>query len=277
MHATGDSAPFYARRPVAGPTRELPRPLDAAESLKDAAAKAGIYVGAAINYGGMAGGQYSPSYPATALSQFSLFTAENECKWGPIHPQPAGYAYEQCDYLASTSIANKSVFRFHNTAWGNENPGWLNAMKDRAGLTAALQYHIANISQHYLSSPTLSYYAIDVVNEAVSDFGSTLLKPVVPWYPAVPDYLNVAFAAAAAADPAPKERLFCYNDYGAEGASSPKAAKILTLVQQLKAAGAPINCVGLQMHIDVDQHPSGDDVAANIKALGALGMTVHSA
>lgn len=110
VRATGDSAPFYARRPVAGPSRALPRPLDAAESLKDAATRAGIYIGAAINYGGMHG-QYGPEYAATALSQFSLFTAENECKWGPIHPQPAGYAFEQCDYLASAATGNGSVYR----------------------------------------------------------------------------------------------------------------------------------------------------------------------
>jgi len=95
---------------------------------------------------------------------------------------------------------------------------------------------------------------------------------------AVPDYLSVAFNAADSTDPKkPDVRLLCYNDYGAEGASSPKAAKVLTLINQLLTAGVPVNCVGLQMHIDVDQHPSGADVAANIKALGALGMTVHSA
>lgn len=38
-----------------------------------------------------------------------------------------------------------------------------------------------------------------------------------------------------------------YADYGAEGASSPKAKKVVQLVQQLQAAGVPINCVGLQV------------------------------
>lgn len=61
----------------------------------------------------------------------------------------------------------------------------------------------------------------------------------------------------------------------AEGLSSPKAQKVLGLIKELQAAGAPVNCVGLQMHISVDMHPTAADVAANIAALGALGMAVH--
>lgn len=47
-------------------------------------------------------------------------------------------------------------------------------------------------------------------------------------------------------------------------------------MKQLQAAGLPINCVGLQMHIALDSHPDPKDVSANIAQLGALGITVHS-
>ena len=69
--------------------------------------------------------------------------------------------------------------------------------------------------------------------------------------------------------------LLCYNEYGAEAFSSPKAGKVISLIKQLQAAGIPVDCVGLQMHVSVDSHPSAADVAENIKQLGALGMTVH--
>lgn len=138
----------------------------------------------------------------------------------------------------------------------------------------------AQVTAHYLFNKSLAYFAIDVVNEAVCDScqGNEILKPVTPWYPALPTYLNVAFTAAAAAmkgysGPAP---LLTYNDYGGEGYSSGKAQRIITLVKQLQAAGVPIDSVGLQMHISVDQHPDPADVAANIKALGELGLKVQS-
>ena len=46
-------------------------------------------------------------------------------------------------------------------------------------------------------------------------------------------------------------------------------------MQQLQAAKVPINCVGLQMHISIDQKPTAADISANIKALGDLGLIVH--
>lgn len=268
---------FYGYSPAAKPSRPLPQPIDAGQSLKDAAKSAGIYIGAAINYGGMHDGSQGAAYPATALSQFDLFTAENECKVGPIHPQVNTYEFAQCDYLTSTAITNGSVMRMHNYCWDTENPAWLNALKDPVALMSALQTHIGNMTAHYQSNAGLAYYAVDVVNEAVSDGGDSILKPTTPWYPALPNYTHVAFAAAAAAQklyPAYKP-LLCYNDYGAEAYSSAKAKKVISLIKELQGAGLPVDCVGLQMHISVDGHPDAADVAENIRQLGLLGLTVH--
>ena len=262
--------------PAAGPTRTLPVPLDAAQSLKDAAAKAGIFIGAAINYGGIHGNSQGPQYPAVAQSQFSLFTAENECKVGPVHPEVDTYAFAQCDALATFTNLNQSAFRLHNLCWDTENPPWLNSLTDPVALKAALQAHIGNMTAHYLGDPSLAYYAVDVVNEAVSDGGDAILKPTTPWYPALKTYVSDAFAAAAAArQPFSRKPLLCYNDYGAEAASSAKAAKVVTLIKQLQGSGLPVDCVGLQMHVSVDAHPSRADVSENIRQLGALGLTVH--
>jgi GH35 family endo-1,4-beta-xylanase len=80
-------------------------------------------------------------------------------------------------------------------------------------LTQALTSHIVNVAGHYAGK----VYCWDVVNEAVSDSSdpSEILKPTI-WYPALPDYLDLAFHTAHAADPHAK--LF-YNDYSAEGFS----------------------------------------------------------
>lgn len=59
---------LYGYKYMPGPTRALLPPLDANETLKSAAARAGVFIGAAINNNGMSGG-HGPNYPAIALSQ----------------------------------------------------------------------------------------------------------------------------------------------------------------------------------------------------------------
>ena len=50
---------LYGYKYMAGPTRELLPPLDANETLKSAAARTGVHIGAAINTNGMSGGHGS--------------------------------------------------------------------------------------------------------------------------------------------------------------------------------------------------------------------------
>lgn len=267
----------YGFKYMEGPTRVLLPPLDAGQSLKAAAAAAGIHIGAAINYGGMNGGQGGAIYPNTAISQFDLFTAENECKWQSVSPLVDEYTFAQCDFIMGAGVANTSSQqnRLHNLCWNTENPDWLNKLTDPAALTTALQTHIGNMTRHYVFNSSLACYAIDVVNEAVSDSGSgPLIKNSVPWYPALPTYVEIAFLAAQKDDPS-SSALHCYNDYGAEGASSGKAKRVIELIQQIRAAGATVDCVGLQMHISVDSHPDPADVAENIRQLGEMGLVVH--
>lgn len=91
-------------------------------------------------------------------------------------------------------------------------------------LTSILQDHIAKVVTHYNTSA----YAWDVVNEALDNNG---LKPSQPWYPAVPNYIDVAFQAARKAG-GPDVKLF-YNDYSVEG-MSPKSDQMYKLVKSMQ-------------------------------------------
>ena len=62
---------------------------------------------------------------------------------------------------------------------------------------------------------------------------------------------------------------------GAEAAGSAKSDKVYAMVAGMKSRGVPIDGVGLQMHISVDEYPAASDVAANIARLGKLGLDVH--
>ena len=84
-------------------------------------------------------------------------------------------------------------------------------------------------------------------------------------------YIADAFRLAKQADP---QALLFYNDYGGEGLTL-KADRIFSLVQGLRAQGVPIDGVGLQMHLNAASRPSDASIAANIRRLVALGLSVN--
>jgi len=115
-------------------------------------------------------------------------------------------------------------------------------------------------------------YSWDVVNEAVSDSpnANNYLKTNV-WYPAIPNYVDLAFQWARAVDP--KTKLF-YNDYSAEG-SGAKSDAVYNMLSSMKKRGIPVDGVGLQYHVSLGYSPNIADVITNIKRLVALGLEVQ--
>jgi endo-1,4-beta-xylanase len=109
----------------------------------------------------------------------------------------------------------------------------------------------------------------DVVNEAIDDGGN--MRDSI-WLRVIgPDYIEMAFRWAREADPHAK---LLYNDYSGEDMGH-KANKIYELVKDLKARGVPLDGVGLQMHFEAGKYPKVQDMAANMRRLGELGLEVH--
>jgi len=117
-------------------------------------------------------------------------------------------------------------------------------------------------------------HAWDVVNEAMGWDSVTRkwgLKPVDPWYPTLPDYVNKAFTYAREADP---DALLFYNDFGVTTYNG-KAKAIRNMAEDMISNGVPIDGIGLQMHIHDDSPPTREETAATIKMFGDLGLQVH--
>ena len=264
-------AALYPRQhqPAAAAAKRLLTPRDASQSLRDAAAARGLFIGSAIDENYIR--NTSEPYGALAASTFNMFEAENACKFQPTEPQQGQYALTECLWDANFSASvGPSAFRTHNLVWGSYNPNWLlNGGFSPAQLSAFSAAHMAALG----AALSGSSYAVDVVNEAIADgSGSDVFKASPPWYPALPNYVHDAFIAARQAFPAPV-KLF-YNEYGAEGLGV-KSDKVYNMVKGFVAAGVPIDGVGLQMHISVDAFPSKADVSANMQRLVALGLEVH--
>ncbi len=168
-----------------------------------------------------------------------------------------------------TSLAGRSGqrLRCHNLVWHSQLAPWVDdtsAAWDQANFTAMLREHVFREAAHWRGR----CYAWDVVNEALNDDGT--YRDSVFYRVLGEDYLRIAFAAAASADPV--ARLY-YNDYNIES-PGPKQQAVVRLVRMLQAAGLRVDGVGLQSHFLAGQAPSIDDQIAAMESYTALGVEV---
>jgi endo-1,4-beta-xylanase len=87
-----------------------------------------------------------------------------------------------------------------------------------------------------------------------------------------PDWVEIAFRAAAAADP--NARLF-YNDYSIEAPLSNKQNRVFFLVNDLLQKGVKVDGVGFQSHFSLDNTPSEAALTQSIDRFAALGLIVQ--
>ncbi|KAL1862849.1 hypothetical protein Daus18300_008346 [Diaporthe australafricana] len=177
----------------------------------------------------------------------------------------AAIFYTQGDVVTNFAATNGQILRCHTLIWHNQLPSWVSSGTwTNSTLTAAIQAHIASEVGHYKGK----CYAWDVVNEALND--DATYRTSVFYNTMGTSYLPIAFAAAAAADPAAK---LYYNDYNIES-SGAKATAAVNLIKMIQAAGAKIDGVGLQGHFIVGSTPSQSALTSQLNTYVALGLEV---
>lgn len=210
------------------------------------------------------------SQRALLIEHFNSVTAENEMKFERVHPAEDRYTFEEADRMVTLAKANGMGVRGHTLVWYNQTPKWVfenedGSQADRKTLLARMKSHIDTVVSRYKGE----LYAWDVVNEAVSDSGSELLRPS-QWLDIIgEDFIAKAFEYAHEADP---DALLFYNDYNE--ADPVKSEKIYTLVKSLLDQGVPIHGIGLQAHWSL-YHPSLDDICRAIEKYASLGVKLH--
>ena len=122
--------------------------------------------------------------PITMVTQKELLThhynsvtAENEMKFERLHPSEEVYTFEQADQIVSFAKSNGMAVRGHTLVWHNQTPEWVfqNSSGGKAGrelLLARMKAHIDEVVGRYRGD----IHAWDVVNEAIADSGSELLR-----------------------------------------------------------------------------------------------------
>jgi endo-1,4-beta-xylanase len=232
-------------------------------SLRELAAERGITIGAAVSADPL---RCDPAYPAALAHEFSTLTAENALKFGPVHPEPERYTFDDADAIVAFAREHDMGVRGHTLVWHEQLAAWVEEGSwTRDELLEVLHDHIETVVGRYRGSVDVW----DVVNEAVTDAGD--LRDTV-WLRTIgPEYIDLAFQWAHEADP---DALLFYNDYGAEGINM-KSDAIYALVKDMRERGVPVHGVGLQAHLSVGTPLQADELTQNIARLGDLGLQVH--
>ncbi|MFG2021531.1 endo-1,4-beta-xylanase [Actinomadura geliboluensis] len=229
-------------------------------TLGEAAAAKGRVFGTAAAQGHMG----ESAYVTTLDREFNQLTPENEMKWETTEPSRDSFNFSAADQLVSHAQAQGMAIRGHTLVWHSQLPGWVSNISSRDDLLSVMRNHIAKEAGHFAGK--VDYW--DVVNEAFQD-GSGARRDSVFQRVIGDGYIEEAFRAARQADPNAK---LCYNDYNIDGQNA-KSNAVYNMVQDFKARGVPIDCVGLQAHLTLGNVPS--DMQANMQRFAALGVDVH--
>ena len=232
-------------------------------TLRQAAAARGTLVGTAVGRGNVD----VPAMAALIADQYNIVVCENDMKWFATQPDQDRFDFTYSDELVAFAQAHDQRIRGHNLCWHNQNPKWLADVLTPQNAAKILEDHVRTVVTH-LAGKIQSW---DVVNEAVlpSDGRKDSLRNTI-WLQALgPDYLELAYRTAAAADPAAR---LTYNDYSVERDNPEHALrrkKILELLRWFRQKNIPLHAVGIQSHL------TGSLVPATWKGLNRFLDQVH--
>jgi len=241
---------------------------------------------------------------AVVTAQYNQISPENDLKWQMIHPSEgaSGYVFGPADAYVDFGESNHMYLVGHTLVWHGQTPNWVfrgtnmppgetNASiaaapvgtnapgtrgygrgfgfsgprASREELLERMRDHIHTVVGRYKGKIKVW----DVVNEALADGGTNLLRNS-PWLQIIgPDYIAKAFEYAHEADP---DAILRYNDYSLENAA--KRQKLITLIKSLQAQHVPVMAIGSQTHVSVSS-PSFEQEDAVLTDLETLGLPIH--
>jgi endo-1,4-beta-xylanase len=250
-------------------------PAGVVDTLHTRARERGLYYGAAVQYNVL---EQDTLYREAIQHECSMIVAESEMKWNALRPSPTTFTFGAADGIMEFARRHNLLVRGHALCWYLDIPSWL---LEQGRLTAAqaerfLVEHIQTVVGRYRGR----IHSWDVVNEGIEPderLPNSLRGGF--WYNALGErYIDIAFRAAAAADP---QARLTYNDFGleyADGKSQAKRAAVLNLIRRLQSRNVPIHALGLQAHLTfegVQRLFDASSFRAFLQQVAALGVHVY--
>src|SRR5579863_4012307 len=255
----GASAALGAR-----PLRAAPTP---SSSLAEAANGAGLLYGASIGQEALDDAAYAALY----RRQASILTTDVALKFDWLRPTPDRFDFSYADAILGFALDSGKPLRGHTLIWNDRAPDWLKRLPGRE-VERIFDDHIERVVSRYAGK----LYAWDVVNEPFWPLdGKSGGWRDGPWFAAMgPAYVERAFRRAAAIDKTARLALNeaqCDNDHNWGQSIRPLLAG---LVERLLEAGAPLDTIGLQSHLQPQWPANYPAFAHYIEGFAARGLTV---
>lgn len=201
---------------------------------------------------------------------FNSIVAENDMKWGPIHPTESTYNFGPADTMVNYAVANGMQVRGHAIVWHQQNPAWLfldangNPMTptpaNKTLLLQRLETHIRAVVGRYGSN----VQSWDVVNEVIDPSQPDGFRRSQWFQICGTDYIDRAFQITR--EVVPTAKLYI-NDY--DTTNPVKRAFLLNLIQNLKNRGIPVDGIGHQMHNNIE-YPSAAAIVQTINLFSQI-------
>ncbi len=241
-----------------------------APSLKALAAKSNVKLGLQASKANL----QVQEFVQFVTQNFSLLTPGNELKWPRLHPTPDSYIFDDADWMVNFCQSHGMLAHGHNLCWNSPsaNPAWFPSVLTRQNAAQQLTDYSMTGAGRYRG------------RSAAWDGGT---EPVVSWsnpadglYPGVwvsllgPQYLDIAFHAAKAADPEALRVLNCYYVEQDQPDFERTRELTITLLQQLLKRGVPVEAIGIESHLDASAPFGGPAFLEFIERVRALGLQV---
>jgi len=224
---------------------------------------------------GVFAGAYLKFMPAQAdiiAAEFSLIGDGNDLKFSDrLRPTPDTFNFVPGDWTLDWARSHGLLFRGHCLVWWNALPRWFQSYVTAKNARQVMSDHISTVVKHYAGR----VYSWDVINEAIYHDNRPDGLRRKPWLDFIgPDYIDIAFHTAAAADP--KARLVlneCYIEHNTPSEIG-RRASFLCLATRLKKDGVPVTAVGIQSHLRGNTPVDEAGMLTFLKQVQDLGLEI---
>ncbi|MBV9232960.1 MAG: endo-1,4-beta-xylanase [Candidatus Eremiobacteraeota bacterium] len=262
MMAAGGAVPLLAANAFDAPAQN-------GATLAQAAAHNGRVYGAAVRIRRIDAEQ---DYRQAVVQECALLVPEYEMNWNEIEPAYGQLSFDRIDALVDFATDQGKKLRGHVLFWHLGVPEWASAMLRERRDWGLVNHYVGFVMTRYRDL----VHQWTVVNEAI-DPGqrSDGLRNSIYLEAFGPGYIHRAFTLARGLAP---NGLLLLSDYGLEYDNAEQRARryyFLKLIERLKGAGTPLDCIGLQGHLDLRLgQVSAPAIAAFLRELNDMNLPV---